>query len=341
MTETNGAMVLTTRKAEPPTPAPASATEALDIEMRRAQAISNAVQALPDAYRKQPGAVLLVDQWARSHGVDTLTAIQTVTFFKGKPIVAADMQRALATKAGYEVDITEGEGWAELTVTRNGKSKSARFTLEEAQRAGLTKKDVWKHYQSDMLVARATARCLRRHAPEVVLGLADPDEIDTPMDVLQAAAVAAPVEGVEQENAAAAPAPPPASDDDPEIVDAEIVEEVEDTGAGPVGEPPPPPEPEKDTRTAAEISGNPEDAIFDNPPATSIPKPATAKAQVEEIETPAAFKARIRTDYPGWSSVSLLKAMAAAGRSASIDEILASPDLYKTALDLLEAGPPA
>lgn len=221
--------VLRARQTEPvPHPAAASATEALDVEMRRAQAISQAVQALPPAYQKQPGAVLLVDQWARAHGVDTLTAMQSVAFVKGRPVVDASMQRALASKAGYEVDINEGDGWAEVSVTRNGKTKSARFTLDEAKAAGLAGKDNWKAYATDMLVARATARCLRRHAPEVVLGLADPDEVETPVDVLQAAAAADPVTEPE-------PDPEPAGNrsgtaPEPEVLElqAEIVDPAGD-----------------------------------------------------------------------------------------------------------------
>jgi hypothetical protein len=219
------------------TPAASSATEALDIEMRRAQAISNAVQALPPAYQKQPGAVLLVDQWARSHGVDTLTAIQSVAFVKGRPVVDASMQRALASRAGYDVEINEGDGWAEVSVTRNGRTKSARFTMDDAKNAGLLGKDNWKNYATDMLVARATARCLRRHAPEVVLGISDPDELDSPMDVLHAAATATPAEDhervlevvlLEEAEAAGEIVIPEMAFGEPDIEEAEIVVEPAD-----------------------------------------------------------------------------------------------------------------
>jgi hypothetical protein len=301
------------------TPAASSATEALDIEMRRAQAISNAVQALPPAYQKQPGAVLLVDQWARSHGVDTLTAIQSVAFVKGRPVVDASMQRALASRAGYDVEINEGDGWAEVSVTRNGRTKSARFTMDDAKNAGLLGKDNWKNYATDMLVARATARCLRRHAPEVVLGISDPDELDSPMDVLHAAATATtaedpdPVVEVEQQKAEV---------DD--IAEAEIVVEPADEV---FYTPPlvnPPPVPATPTQTATT-------------PATATTTKAKAK---REIMSPAEFKSHVRT-YPGWTSVGLVKAMAANGHSCSIEEIVNDPDLYGHALDLLETNPAA
>jgi hypothetical protein len=301
------------------TPAASSATEALDIEMRRAQAISNAVQALPPAYQKQPGAVLLVDQWARSHGVDTLTAIQSVAFVKGRPVVDASMQRALASRAGYDVEINEGDGWAEVSVTRNGRTKSARFTMDDAKNAGLLGKDNWKNYATDMLVARATARCLRRHAPEVVLGISDPDELDSPMDVLHAAATATtaedpdPVVEVEQQKAEV---------DD--IAEAEIVVEPADEVfyTPPLVNPPPVPATPAPTATT---------------PATATTTKAKAK---REIMSPAEFKSHVRT-YPGWTSVGLVKAMAANGHSCSIEEIVNDPDLYGHALDLLETNPAA
>ena len=307
-TEPNTMPVLRARQATPATPArePESATEALDIEMRRAQAISNAVQALPPAYQKQPGAVLLVDQWARRHGIDTLTAMSSVSFVKGRPVVDASMQRALATQAGYDVDITEGDGWAEVTVARNGRSRSARFTIEEARTAGLLGKDNWKNYTTDMLVARATARCLRRHAPEVVLGLSDPDEIDTPMDVLHAAAIAQPAdEALEDDDEPAADNEAPFT-----LVTTRVVSH-----------------PHGSVRRGCEA-----------PPATVAPKPVPAKAEpIEAAETEPVFKARIRSDYPGWTVTKLLKALGEAGHTGvTIAQVLADKTIYLAALDILE-----
>lgn len=100
--------VLVSRQAATPAapdPAPTGAMELLEVELRRAQAIARAKEALPRSYRENVGAVMLADAWARSRGIDTLTAIQSVSFVDGKPVVDATMQRALAERAGFEVRV--------------------------------------------------------------------------------------------------------------------------------------------------------------------------------------------------------------------------------------------
>ena len=116
----------------------------LEVKLRHANAIAAAKQALPQSYANNPGAILLAQEWAAARNVDLLTTIQSVSFISGRPVIDATMQRALAMRAGYSIDIETGDGSATCTITRDGKSKSSTYTLADAKEAGLTGKDNWK-----------------------------------------------------------------------------------------------------------------------------------------------------------------------------------------------------
>ena len=207
-----------------PAPAPVPTRSELGDQLAYATAIGDSRDALPDSYRRNPGAILLAREWANSRGLDLLTAIQNVNFFKGKPIVDASMQRALAERAGYRIIVSDTSPQA-ATVTvidQNGVLLGTdTYGIEEAKLAGLTGKDTWRKYPTEMLVAAATRRALRWHAPSVLLGVYDRDELDD--DGRVSVELAAPPQFE------AAPEPD-------EIIEPEIVEEAEP-------EPEPTPEP--------------------------------------------------------------------------------------------------
>ena len=176
MTTTTNAVAIARR------PAAASAPTMTEIEAQLAwaTAISDATAVLPDGYRKQPGAILLVEAWARAHGVDPLTAIQNVAFVKGRPVVDAAMQRAMARRAGYRLAIDSATDSATVAIIDpSGETLgSVTYTMADAEKAGLTAKDNWRKHTREMLVAAASRLALRWHAPEVLLGVFDADEID-------------------------------------------------------------------------------------------------------------------------------------------------------------------
>lgn len=186
-----------------------------------ATTMAQAVQCLPPAYQKQPGAILLVQEWAKQHGVTLLEAMQSVAFVKGKPVVDATMQRALAERAGYSVEVQDGatEATAVVKGPRGVEVGRVTYTLDDANRAGLAEKDNWRKHTREMLVAAATRLAIRWHAPSVLIGVGVVDDID---DLDSAAASVAPL------------APAPTSEPEASragVVDAEVVP------GGPIGDP--------------------------------------------------------------------------------------------------------
>lgn len=199
---------------------------AADDQYRMAQAIAKAGDMLPRSYREKPGAVLLVMQWAKSRDVDVLTAIQTVSFIEGRPVIDATMQRALAQRAGYRVEITEASREsASVRVFRESDLLvlgSSTYTMEDARTAGLAGKKNWQQNPEDMLVARATTRALKRCAPDVMLGLITQDEAE---EVDTVSILASEPDGP-AEDTTTAPAETPAltpAATEPDTEDAEIV----------------------------------------------------------------------------------------------------------------------
>lgn len=172
--------ILRSRAVVPVTP-----RESLDAELLRAKALAVAGDLLPRQYRDRPGALLLIDQWAQARNIDTLTAIQTVSFIDGKPIVDATMQRALAKRAGYRVRVVEATDRQATVVVTEGNEELGRetFTMADAQRMGLAGKDNWKKNPRNMLVARATTNAIRWHAPEVLAGIGSTADDDDDIDV--------------------------------------------------------------------------------------------------------------------------------------------------------------
>lgn len=207
--------VLRSRRSQALAPASPDAAE-LETRMKHAHAVAQAKQALPQNYANNPGAILLAQEWAQTRGVDLLTTIQSVSFISGRPVIDATMQRALAMRAGYEIDIEVDDKAATCTLTRDGKAcGSSTYTIDDAKVAGLLGKDNWKKNPKAMLVARATAQTMRWHAPDVMVGVFTEDEVDEPLEVLEQVDERVEVEGQQTLE---------------DVVDAEIVE----SGAAPV-----------------------------------------------------------------------------------------------------------
>jgi hypothetical protein len=66
---------------------------------------------------------------------------------------------------------------ASITMTHKGKTVSYRFTMDDARRAGLAGKDLWKKYPAQMLRARCISGGMRMHFPKYTEGYYTADEV--------------------------------------------------------------------------------------------------------------------------------------------------------------------
>lgn len=114
----------------------------------------------------------------RTLNIPPAAAFNEIIVIRDKPSISAELQRALAIRAGFRircttplaeqrircdldlVEVKTGEVWG-----------SASFTAQEAQDAGLLRNEVWGKWRADMLFARATTRLISRFAPHILHGV--------------------------------------------------------------------------------------------------------------------------------------------------------------------------
>jgi len=130
-----------------------------------------------------PQKVFVALQMGHELGLQPMQAVNNISAVNGKPVLSADIQVAVARQhpefGGMHVD--DDGTTATVTVYRMGKAGketfTARFSNDDAQRAGLTGKDVWKKYPQRMRKHRATAFALRDAFPDALAGFYTHDEI--------------------------------------------------------------------------------------------------------------------------------------------------------------------
>jgi hypothetical protein len=132
----------------------------------------------PEAFRGKPADIMAAGLALATIGRDlTPMTLKLVYVVKGTVDFMVDLIVAQVHEHGHEIWVEESdEHHATVAGQRRGSSHIHRvtFTVEDAKRAGLVGKDVWKSYVKDMLVARAAKRCAKRVCPEALLAMPPP-----------------------------------------------------------------------------------------------------------------------------------------------------------------------
>lgn len=142
---------------------------------------------VPTAYFHRPANIVLATLAGRRFGWDPTMAMASFHIIEGQPSLRPEIMLALIRRAGHSVSGTVDINGATVKATRcdNGDTMTATFTVDDAQRAELGHKKVWKQYPADMCWARALSAVGRRLFSDVLLGagyvpeeLGDDDFID-------------------------------------------------------------------------------------------------------------------------------------------------------------------
>jgi hypothetical protein len=115
-------------------------------------------------------------------GLPPFAAMSGIHIIQGKPVLGANVIATLVKndpRYDYRVKVCDAKD-CELAWFEDGKQVgTSTFTWDEAKAAGLTDKDNWRKFPSDMLFARAISRGARRFAPGIFGGspVYTPDEM--------------------------------------------------------------------------------------------------------------------------------------------------------------------
>ena len=134
-----------------------------------------------------PEKVFVALQWGHELGLSPMVAVNNVAVINGKPTLSADIMSAVVKRSpeygGIEwVEMSDTK--AECKITRilpNGEKETitSTFTIEDAQKAGLAGRDVWKKYLRRMLKHRCLSYGLKDMFPDLLAGLYDPEEMES------------------------------------------------------------------------------------------------------------------------------------------------------------------
>lgn len=132
---------------------------------------------------KQEGELLAVILAGKELGIPPMASIRGIRLIKGQVALDAALQLGLIIRAGCKFrwleDGSNGTS-AALELSRDGQEPFiSRFTLADAQRAGLVKDGGnWKSYPPAMLRARCVSAAGKAYAPDVMAGIYLPEELD-------------------------------------------------------------------------------------------------------------------------------------------------------------------
>jgi len=160
--------------------APATLTEAIQFSDMLASS-----SMVPKAYQGKPQDILVCVQWGYEMGLAPMQALQNIAVINGKPSVYGDAAMALVQASsvceGIE-EFFEGEGTVNPVAVcvahrKNRKPVTAKFSVEDAKRAGLWgKTGPWQAYPKRMMQMRARGFALRDAFADVLKGLMTVEE---------------------------------------------------------------------------------------------------------------------------------------------------------------------
>jgi len=161
---------------------PTTLTEAMQFSELMAKSTM-----VPRQYQGKPEDILVACQWGAEIGLSPLQALQNIAVINGKPSVYGDAALALVQASPVCEDIQEsieGETAICTALRRGRKPVTARFSVDDAKRAGLWgKQGPWTQYPKRMLQMRARGFALRDAFPDVLKGLITSEEaMDYPVD---------------------------------------------------------------------------------------------------------------------------------------------------------------
>lgn len=162
-------------------------------------------------------------------GLSPFQSLNAIHVIEGRPTLSAQWMVALIKSSPicekFVCTVSTDKVATYVTKRKNEGEMTLSFTIEQAQRGGLTGRGPWKAHTEDMLRARAASKLARMVYPDLLAGMYTPDEVaDIPTTHFEPAESAPRlVEAVENEVVAeAATESAPAVDEALEVLKARL-----------------------------------------------------------------------------------------------------------------------
>jgi hypothetical protein len=157
---------------------PTSITDALQLADIMAKA-----SLIPSHLQNKPGDCLLIVMQAQRWGMDAVSVAQCTSVVKGKlcyegKLVAAALYATGAIDGRLRYDFSGSGDGRRVVVTGRPRGTTVDQTVEGTVGDWKTDNGNWKKSPDDMLVYRGTRQWARRYAPEALLGVYTPDELE-------------------------------------------------------------------------------------------------------------------------------------------------------------------
>jgi hypothetical protein len=134
-----------------------------------------------------PEKVLTIALKGRELQIPPMQALSHIHIVEGKPTLSAELMAALVQRAGHKLRVLETND--ERCVVEGerrddpGHPQRLEFTIEEAEQAGVARKQVWRSYPAAMLRARAISALCRFAFADVLMGASyTPEELGADVD---------------------------------------------------------------------------------------------------------------------------------------------------------------
>lgn len=137
-----------------------------------AKALAN-TSFVPTAMRGKPQEITGAILFGRELDLDPMTALQTINIIGGRPTLSANAMRGLAMGAGVRFRLDEAsETRCVMSAIPPGSSEwtTVTWTIDQARKLDLLKKDNWRSQPGVMLIARATSQLCRLVAANILIG---------------------------------------------------------------------------------------------------------------------------------------------------------------------------
>lgn len=197
-----------------PSAAQALVPRSVDEAIKLAETLARA-QLVPPHLQERPGDCLLIIMQAQRWGMDALSVAQCTSVVRGKlcyegKLVAAVLYSMGAVEGRLSYELFGSGQKRGIRVTGRPRGSKKDETVEGTVEQWATDNGNWKRDPDSMLVYRGNRQWARRYAPEALLGVYTPDELEE----VEVKTVSAPVQ-----------MPQAKSEKAPDVVDAEFIEQ--------------------------------------------------------------------------------------------------------------------